>query len=77
MNPAYTAILDKTRRFCDSCSLLIVHKDELEKRLATTLMKNDPEVIGNDYLIIGTVDRAQLSRVRQRRSNNQNVAGIR
>ena len=73
VNPASTAILDKTCRFCDTCGLLIVHKDELEKRLATTFMKSDPETIGNDYLIVGTVDRAQLNQARQRPSSFEQV----
>jgi tetratricopeptide (TPR) repeat protein len=73
VNPTHTAIVDKTCRFCDPCDLLIVHKDELEKRLATTFMKHDPEVIGNDYLIIGTLDRAQLNRARQKPSSFEQV----
>ncbi len=73
VNPASTAIVDKTCRFCDTCSLLIVHKDELEERLATTLMKSDPEAIGNDYLIVGTVDRAQLNRARQKPASFDHV----
>jgi len=73
VNPASTAILDKTCRFCDTCSLLIVHKDELEERLATTLIKSGPETIGNDYLIVGTVDRAQLNRARQKPASFKQV----
>jgi hypothetical protein len=67
VSPASTTIVDKFCRFCDPCDLLIVHQDELERRLAATLMESDPEIVGNDYLIVGTVDSAQLSRVRRQK----------
>ncbi len=65
VSPVSTTIVDKFCRFCDTCDLLIVHQDELDRRLAATLMESDPELVGNDYLIIGTVDRAQLSRTKR------------
>ena len=62
VNSEFAAIVDKFCRFCAPCDLLIVHKDELERRLAATLLESNPELVGNDYLIIGTVDSAQLNR---------------
>ena len=74
VNPASAAIVDKFCRFCAPCDLLIVHKDELERRLAATLMESNPELVGNDYLIVGTVDSAQLNRaMRQKPASFEHV----
>ena len=47
--------LGKTSIFCSSCELIIVHKDELESELVYIFNKLKPEIIGNDYVIIGTM----------------------
>lgn len=51
--------LNKSVRFCPYCELVIVHQDELEAQLAYAFeQRGKPEVIGNPYVIIGTMDRA-------------------
>ncbi|MCZ6675958.1 MAG: hypothetical protein O7E52_01785 [Candidatus Poribacteria bacterium] len=47
----------KTCRFCPPCDLLIVHQDELEAQLTEHLSQIAPNVIGNEYLVTGTVER--------------------
>jgi len=54
MNPV---VLGKTCRYCPDCDLLIVHQDELEAQLVMLFEKHDPSLIGNDYLVLGTVER--------------------
>jgi hypothetical protein len=49
--------LNKTCRFCPYCDLLIVHQDELEHLLASIFSQQKPEIVGNDYLVLGTQDR--------------------
>jgi len=39
------------------CDLLIVHQNELEAQLATHISERDPTVIGNEYIVIGTMER--------------------
>ncbi len=56
VHPNLPMILDKTCRYCGTCDLLIVHRDQLEEQLAKSLTTIDPEAVGNDYLVIGTVD---------------------
>jgi hypothetical protein len=41
---------------------LIVDQKQLEEQLVKNFMKTDPEAIGHDYLVIGTVDRAKWNR---------------
>jgi hypothetical protein len=49
--------LGKTCRYCSRCELIIAHQDELESVLAALLSKLAPEVVGNKYLVFGTVER--------------------
>ena len=49
--------INKTCRFCSRCDLLIVHKDEIENLMAQLFQQREPKVVGNDYLVIGTLDR--------------------
>jgi hypothetical protein len=49
--------LGKTCRYCAKCELIVVHKDELEAELADKFETLNPEIIGNDYLILGTVEK--------------------
>jgi len=65
VNPGYTTILEKICRFCSVCGLLIVHQDQLEDRLFTQFMAIDPEAIGNDYQVIGTLERTAWNREKQ------------
>lgn len=49
-------LLGKTCRFCPFCDLIMAHQDELEHELANNLAFMNPGAIGNDYLVLGTVD---------------------
>ena len=46
----------KTCRWCPHCELIMVHQDELENLLTQCFSSRKPEVIGNAYLVMGTVD---------------------
>jgi hypothetical protein len=48
--------LGKTCRFCPKCELIVAHQDELEHELANNLAFINPEAIGKDYFVVGTVD---------------------
>ncbi|MBC8496936.1 MAG: hypothetical protein ISS57_05755 [Anaerolineales bacterium] len=58
VDPIHPVVLNKHCRYCPDCDLLIAHQDELEKLLVFTFQQRAPEVIGNDYLVLGTVDKA-------------------
>jgi hypothetical protein len=53
---------NKTCRHCPACDLLIAHKNEIEAQLAFYFQRFVPEVVGNDYLVIGAVERADWQR---------------
>ncbi len=55
--PEYFIALNYTNRYCSRCNRLIGHKHEIEHYLIELFLQSNPEVIGNDYLIIGTVEK--------------------
>jgi ADP-heptose:LPS heptosyltransferase len=59
IDPMFLMALGKTCRYCTHCDLLIVHQDELEALLAAYFSATNPEMIGNDYLVVGTLDKPE------------------
>ena len=57
VDPIQLFALNKTCRYCPDCDLLIAHQDEIETYLSAFFTQNKPKVIGNDYLVIGTLER--------------------
>jgi len=57
VEPFNPVVLGYTCRYCPDCDLLIAHQDQIEGLLASLFDELDPSVIGNDYLVIGTVER--------------------
>lgn len=57
VDPLESLTLNKTCRLCPKDDLLIAHQDELEAFLASYFGQTKPEVVGNDYLVLGTMDR--------------------
>jgi hypothetical protein len=62
IDPAQLVGLNKTCRYCPPCDLLIAHQDEIEGFLSALFSEQRPEIVGNDYLVIGTEDRADWLR---------------
>lgn len=50
-------IQGKTCKYCPRCELIMCHQDELEHELAHSFGRLKPEVIGNEYFLVGTVER--------------------
>jgi hypothetical protein len=57
VEPTHWIALNKTCRYCPDCDLLIAHQDNLEHLPATLFASHSPKDIGNDYLVVGTLDR--------------------
>lgn len=53
--PTHPTTINKRCRYCPQCDLLIVHQDELENMLFLAHNDNNPEIIGNEYLVLGTL----------------------
>ena len=55
-------VLGKTCRYCPKCELIIAHQNELEGELVHSFSARKLEVVGNPYLVIGTLDRKTWKR---------------
>jgi len=57
VDPRNPVAINKSCRYCPVCDLLIAHQDEIEQQLAALFARRAPELSGNDYLVLGTLDR--------------------
>lgn len=57
IQPAQPISLNKTCRYCPNCDLLIAHKDQLDELLRSACQRFHPHLVGNDYLVMGTLER--------------------
>ena len=57
VDPMQIVTINKTCRYCPNDDLLIAHQNELEGLLAAYFEQSQPEIVGNDYLVLGTMDR--------------------
>jgi hypothetical protein len=58
VDPDRPVALNYTCRYCPRCDLLIAHQDQIETLLARIFAQHDPSIIGNDYLVVGTLERS-------------------
>ncbi|WP_019502485.1 hypothetical protein [Pseudanabaena sp. PCC 6802] len=73
VKPSNLIALNYTCRYCKDCDLLIGHKTEIEHLLTEIFRQRDPEAIGNDYLIVGTVEKSTW---REGLNHHQNIADM-
>ena len=57
IDPGQLVALNYTNRYCGRCNRLIGHKHEIEHHLAEMFKRTRPEIVGNRYLIMGTVEK--------------------
>jgi hypothetical protein len=57
VEPQNLIALNYTNRYCDRCDKLIAHKDEIEHFLTDMFLQINPDYIGNNYLVFGTVEK--------------------
>lgn len=57
IEPHQFFLLKKQCRYCPNCDLIITKKQEIESLLAMSFSQSHPELIGNEYLVMGTLDR--------------------
>jgi hypothetical protein len=61
IEPNQMLVLNKTCRYCPSCDLVIARQSELEPLMAAAFTDRRPGVVGNEYLVVGTLDRSDWS----------------
>ena len=60
IEPSTLLLINLQCRYCERDDLLIAKQDDLDAELAKELRGERPELIGNDYVAIGIVDRADM-----------------
>jgi hypothetical protein len=65
VQPLNPVTINKTCCYCASCDLIIAHAHELEEQLGILFEKHNPGLIGNEYLVMGTLDHDVWERSRQ------------
>jgi hypothetical protein len=58
MVPDGLVALNWSCRYCPSCDLIIVHRDELDAELAAFFGERDISQVSGRYVVVGTIDRA-------------------
>lgn len=57
IEPKQIFVLNKNCRYCTGCDLIIAKRVEVEGLMANCFEKVNPEIVGNEYLIFGTVEK--------------------
>ena len=57
IEPQQLFFLNKKCKYCTNCDLIIVKKQEIESLIAAGLNQSHPEIIENNYLVMGTIER--------------------
>ena len=71
VDDAGMVILNKICRFCPACDLLIAPRRGEQSKLH--FAERTPEAVGNDYLVVGTVDRPDWQRGRKTPLTNEEM----
>lgn len=50
-------LLNKQCKYCAICDLIIAKKQEIESLMAFGFSSTNHQIVGNDYLVMGTIDR--------------------
>ena len=58
IEPEQILNLNKTCKYCTECDLIIVKRVDIEAQMAVCFENKRPSIIGNDYLVIGTLNRS-------------------
>jgi hypothetical protein len=59
VEPKQILVLNKSCRFCTECELLIAKKSEVEALMADKFEAINPDIVSNEYLVFGTLDKGE------------------
>src|SRR5262249_37830810 len=57
INPNQLLVLNMSGPYCPACDLMILHQDKLEALMVAAFEQRRPEILGNEYLVMGTMER--------------------
>lgn len=77
VDPMHLISLNYSNRFCSNCDLLIGHKHEIEHHLTQTFSRLMPKDIGNNYFLMGTVEKkAWRAGLKQPKSFDETIQNL-
>ncbi|MCC2693913.1 hypothetical protein [Nodularia sp. LEGE 04288] len=56
IEPQQLFLLNKQCKYCPHCDLIIAKKHEIEPLMAAAFIKTNPNIVWNNYVVMGTVD---------------------
>lgn len=65
VDPLNMLVLNKQCKYCAFCDLIIAKQSSLESLMAAAFEPVDPSIIGNKYLVLGTLSREDWRRREQ------------
>jgi hypothetical protein len=71
IEPEFLSSLNKSCRYCSKCDLIIVKQRDLEGLLVTICEQNAPDIICNEYLVFGTMDRKDWKNIQTGKISQQ------
>ena len=57
IEPDQLFVLNKQCRHCLGCDLIIARRSKIESLMAAAFESRDPAIVGNEYLVVGTLPR--------------------
>lgn len=66
VHPHNLILLSYTNRYCKECNLLIGHQHEIEHHLIRLFSETNPDIVGNEYLIVGSVNKNTWQKSRKK-----------
>ena len=57
IDPQQLFLMNKMCKYCVDCDLIITKQSEVEHLLTERFLEVDPGIIGNDYIVMGTLDK--------------------
>lgn len=57
IEPGQLFVLNKQCRYCVGCDLIIARRSDVESLMAAAFESRDPAIIGNEYIVVGTLPR--------------------
>ena len=74
VEPQQLVFINKICRYCPKCELIITKKSELESLMATCCERMNPEVVGNEYVTVGTMSREDWLDIKKSVIDNSEAA---
>lgn len=73
IEPQDLFILNKQCKFCAACELIIAKKCEIESMMAHKFETVKPEIVGNDYWVMGVIDKGDWNLVKNKQINAKDL----